>query len=251
MGEWNRPPLPTPVQPLRHRRRPTEKKLPVRSWRRFVRLSRAIVWGVLFLGTITLWILSNDRTHYRTDWHAAITRRHIEIWYRLLLVDRGKLILLFDHQTYAYTHFYPDGTPMEPLTPADAEAAVVSAHMFLDARPGWHRISFPAPFNHLGIEREPMQLSFLGLKAGGRDMDWKILQVPLWQIALLLGSLPTFIAMKWAWKKHGAARSAARGRCVHCGYDLRAHATGEKCPECGTIIVSAPVKASPKSQIGV
>jgi hypothetical protein len=28
------------------------------------------------------------------------------------------------------------------------------------------------------------------------------------------------------------------GKCPHCSYDLRAHHPGEKCPECGTVIVA-------------
>jgi hypothetical protein len=31
-------------------------------------------------------------------------------------------------------------------------------------------------------------------------------------------------------------RPAAENACVTCGYDLRAHKPGERCPECGTVI---------------
>ena len=31
-------------------------------------------------------------------------------------------------------------------------------------------------------------------------------------------------------------RRLARNLCVNCAYDLRAHAAGGKCPECGTLI---------------
>jgi hypothetical protein len=37
---------------------------------------------------------------------------------------------------------------------------------------------------------------------------------------------------KRRWKKLGL--------CLHCGYDLRAHQPGDKCPECGTLIVTQP-----------
>lgn len=30
------------------------------------------------------------------------------------------------------------------------------------------------------------------------------------------------------------------GRCRRCGYDLHAHQTGQRCPECGTEILSRP-----------
>jgi hypothetical protein len=32
---------------------------------------------------------------------------------------------------------------------------------------------------------------------------------------------------------------AAQGLCVHCGYDLRAHAPGSRCPECGLVRATA------------
>jgi hypothetical protein len=37
-----------------------------------------------------------------------------------------------------------------------------------------------------------------------------------------------------------AARSARRGLCPTCSYDLRAHQRGDRCPECGSVIATIP-----------
>jgi hypothetical protein len=53
--------------------------------------------------------------------------------------------------------------------------------------------------------------------------------VPYWSVTLLLAVLPA------AWiangRRYWQQRLRSRGRCIHCGYDLRA--TPDRCPECG------------------
>ena len=52
--------------------------------------------------------------------------------------------------------------------------------------------------------------------------------VPHWFVVLTTALLP----MRWAWRRIAAGRRRRAGRCVRCGYDLRA--TPGRCPECGT-----------------
>ena len=59
--------------------------------------------------------------------------------------------------------------------------------------------------------------------------------VPIWFIALFL-AVPLIYAYKRpAWRRQRLAR---QGRCIHCGYDLRA--SGERCPECGAMVHLEP-----------
>jgi hypothetical protein len=54
--------------------------------------------------------------------------------------------------------------------------------------------------------------------------------VPYWALAAATGALPAL------WVPHAVRRVYRRrkGRCVRCGYDLRA--SGDRCPECGAAI---------------
>jgi hypothetical protein len=53
-----------------------------------------------------------------------------------------------------------------------------------------------------------------------------------WSVATVTAPFPA-IPLLMAWKKRRAARWQTIGRCLNCGYDLRA--TPDRCPECGTI----------------
>jgi hypothetical protein len=54
--------------------------------------------------------------------------------------------------------------------------------------------------------------------------------VPMWPLVAPLVLVPARMAAR-RWRSR---RRRAQGRCVHCGYDLRA--SPDRCPECGTII---------------
>lgn len=61
------------------------------------------------------------------------------------------------------------------------------------------------------------------------------LHIPYWSMMVLVSLLlvPS-IAARWRRK-----RRLASGCCLHCGYNLRAHHPGQKCPECGTEVPPA------------
>jgi hypothetical protein len=57
------------------------------------------------------------------------------------------------------------------------------------------------------------------------------LVLPYWLLSVLTIPLPA-LWLRRASRDRRAARRAARGRCMACGYDLRG--TPSRCPECGT-----------------
>jgi hypothetical protein len=80
-------------------------------------------------------------------------------------------------------------------------------------------------------------VKFVPIEEGGPGVRFPVdIRVPLWLVAGVLAALPT-------WYATGLIRSRHRkrqGDCPTCGYDLRAHATGERCPECGTVVSCPP-----------
>lgn len=68
--------------------------------------------------------------------------------------------------------------------------------------------------------------------AFGPDYEGIDVILPSWFLAALFAILP-------AVRIRGMLRDRKRhraGLCPTCGYDLRAHAAGERCPECGTAV---------------
>jgi len=61
--------------------------------------------------------------------------------------------------------------------------------------------------------------------------------VPHWSVAILFLIIPALACCRLFSRR----RSVAKGRCVRCGYDLRA--TPDCCPECGTVPGNARQKA--------
>ena len=59
---------------------------------------------------------------------------------------------------------------------------------------------------------------------------------PLWAMNILTLFLPAIWIMS---RFDRSRRRARRGLCAKCGYDLRAHAPGSNCPECGTAVAPA------------
>jgi hypothetical protein len=59
--------------------------------------------------------------------------------------------------------------------------------------------------------------------------------VPHWVAVAGFGALP---ACWWVRRRRLAGRRR-RGLCDRCGYDLRGHTGGDRCPECGTVFPAA------------
>jgi hypothetical protein len=62
--------------------------------------------------------------------------------------------------------------------------------------------------------------------------------LPHWAFVILAAALPLLRSFRWNQRR----RRRARGLCVVCGYDLRG--SGEKCPECGEVVLGSGGRAS-------
>ena len=64
-----------------------------------------------------------------------------------------------------------------------------------------------------------------------------IVYVPFSYLALLYSILPllAFVSIR---RRRKLVRDARLGLCPTCGYNLRVHKPGDKCPECGTPVAS-------------
>ena len=74
-----------------------------------------------------------------------------------------------------------------------------------------------------------IERSFLGFgyMSGTYNAPYRVFSAPYWFILIVTGAFPA----AW-WVKRRRVRARRReGRCLRCGYDLRA--TPGKCPECG------------------
>jgi hypothetical protein len=75
-----------------------------------------------------------------------------------------------------------------------------------------------------------VQFGFAGFEVALSDREYGFwfFAVPHWAIAV-----PLAAAAGWGWwAGRRRSRREKAGRCLRCGYDLRA--SGERCPECGT-----------------
>ena len=72
------------------------------------------------------------------------------------------------------------------------------------------------------------------------DGGYFLVRLPHWAIVIVAGALPLY----WGVRRLRSRARRRQGRCVSCGYDLRA--STDRCPECGTPIPSKlPATAMP------
>lgn len=99
---------------------------------------------------------------------------------------------------------------------------------------GHFELNFPCPdslFNKM-LARDRGFLGFAWRRYPLRDgsgATWYRVWIPHWCLSIVLWSLSFVAWSRLRWQHRREAR--ARGRCIRCGYDLRA--SPERCPECG------------------
>jgi hypothetical protein len=127
-------------------------------------------------------------------------------------------------------------------TAADAEPGGLLV-MFIARHPSIFRLGK----QHYGLSRHGS--SFLGQTVAipGKPFHeppptWiDEIKLPLWLIALLAAIYPLIQLRSWFRKR----REMRQGLCGRCVYDLRAHQSGARCPECGTPVGSTSSLISP------
>jgi hypothetical protein len=65
-----------------------------------------------------------------------------------------------------------------------------------------------------------------------------VVAVPHYWLILLTALFPAFLTFRLVRSRHRRRHRLAQGLCPVCAYDLCAHKAGDKCPECGTLILS-------------
>lgn len=177
----------------------------------------AIIVGAVLLGLIALGV-SIRRQMRKANWRQP---RWVALAVALLVATVAGLIA--------------------SLLPADGISFVCASHEFALARGGKIVQVMAMPSDPMRPYFEPRRSpssSFerLGISwsRSGWPLELNVIQARCSVIATVSGMLPALwlvLVSASAWRVHRRRRS---GRCVNCGYDLRASTTA-RCPECGNL----------------
>jgi hypothetical protein len=208
---------------------------------RFIPLLRILAYlaSLLFVATITLWIFAQKHQHH--FFHNFVSRdparvRHTVVIFadnpRAFAVSVRNWHLLFgqryeNQQSVGKPDDFAREQAIEWETHCKREVHTIEAGQGLQ----W--------------QREPFKEMYRAFDDRMYHRRW-FLQVPFWQLALLLSPPPLWLTTRGILRWRAVRRRAKTGRCKQCGYDLRA--SKDRCPECGTPIPPAPFERPVEKQ---
>jgi hypothetical protein len=136
-------------------------------------------------------------------------------------------ILWFSGIGFSFRVESPPGAPrtMNVSCNHDARIAVVVVYDTGGVYPGEAKL----------VGHDPVFRSFISARypKTARSPEAVFTFVSYWPFIVIF--LMTALLLLWRYQQI----KLPHGGCENCGYDLRAHKAGEKCPECGTVIGNA------------
>ena len=142
--------------------------------------------------------------------------------------------------SYNEVCFYPLRVgPLAFLLRAYRGAITITAFSAADWLPTFGRLSWSYHLLGFGLERHIASAAYYTLF------------LPQWLLILALLAYPYIFLRRTPIWLSARRQRLAQGLCPACGYDLRAHKAGDRCPECGTIITVPPASAGADGAGGV
>ena len=167
----------------------------------------------LCLASLTLWARSYTGSDSITRrWMTAADAHHSQHQSQEIQWTAGQMRFLVRHDT----SFFPAHLTEDAARPRWSYFRYGKGHIGWDAPPAtttWNRLGFAA-----------WETGWSASFADSQDRVWAI---PAWLLCAALAILPAV----WVYGAYRRHRRRLIGRCIACGYDLRA--TPDRCPECG------------------
>jgi hypothetical protein len=182
-----------------------------------------VLCGLLLVGTAGAWVRSQSVCDWiaRNGFARDRGEEGIHWW---LISDSGELILI--HHQDSNRQRPPLSVPMDYAwswtTPRARSAWRLPSAGDIIWQYNWE-------FAGIGMAAEECQV-------GNGGAITRMLYIPYRSVMLLWAFSLVFSPMLWlaGYPRRRRRYRAEHGLCVACGYDLRAHRPGQKCPECGT-----------------
>jgi hypothetical protein len=222
-----RPPFPAPLRSPHGRRARYDNRgagarpeVAVRNLgRMFMRIGRAASL-VLFVVVCGLWGMSHVWADHVWRERAFVRAHALHTEFAAAWSLRGTLSLVAQRRTPIRN--WPPGAAWRP------EEALGGATWHGQHRPLGDGTQYAAFRDR---PRTPVRWGRYRLDLEGGVSEIRGVTVDYWLLALVTGAWPAWRGARLLGQRRRHRRAARAGRCLGCGYDLRA--TPERCPECG------------------